>query len=113
MAGISGGECSLGVVMLVLSSRLLSFLTERSLKSSGARAWGSKCDLIALLLIVHLFLISGHGWVVGVLLGGCRPVRDEDGSRVGKNSVRRFALRGKNSIRWRNVRRQGSVEAGN
>ena len=65
------------------------------MKSSGARAWawGSKCDLIALLLSVHLFLISGHGWVVGVLMGGCRPVRDEDGSRVGKNSVSQVALR--------------------
>ena len=83
-------------MMLVVSSRLLSFLTERSWKPSGARAWawGLKCDLIALLLIVHLFLISGHGWVVGVLLGGCRPVRDEDGSRVGKNSVRRARFDG-------------------
>lgn len=107
-----GGGVSGRVSMLVVYSPLLVFLTERSLKPSGARAWawGLKCDLISVLYGVHLLLISCHRWLCGCIVVGGGQYRDRDGSRVGKKRSQ-VALDGR-VIRRRNVRRQVVLKVG-
>jgi hypothetical protein len=89
----SGVVFAWGVVMLVLSwSRLLSFLPHRAIveivwRASVGVGFKVRLDCVA---VDCAFVSDLWSWMGGgVLLDGCRPVRDEDGSRVGKNSVRR------------------------